>query len=148
MSSLNDQLKSRPRIGNQIFYALVLLQLGISIGGLLGTNSMRSEESTVLVQRAALTSYRAQLDRLQTQMGGARGEVSGTDALRRMAATLASSLRRLGDTAPAGFETASSMISRQAEAFRLLSESPVADARWIADYDQALEGAAHLLLQR
>jgi hypothetical protein len=48
-----------------VLYALVVVQLAISIGGLLGTHSMRSAESTVLAQRAALTSYRSQLDRLK-----------------------------------------------------------------------------------
>jgi hypothetical protein len=138
-------MESRSRIGNQFFYALVVLQLAISIGGLLGTNSMRISESTALVQRAALTSYRSQLDRLQTQMGGAQDGESGPEILRGRAATLASSLRKLGETTPAGFDRNWSMTARQADAFRQLSARPIVDTRWIADYDRQLDETAHSL---
>src|SRR5271170_1882925 len=55
LPSLHYQLESRSRIGNQFFYVLVVLQLAISVGSLLGSHSLRSAESTVLEERAALT---------------------------------------------------------------------------------------------
>jgi diguanylate cyclase (GGDEF)-like protein len=143
LSSLNYELKSRSRIGNQFFYVLVVLQLAISVGSLLGSHSLRSVESTVLEERATLTSYRSQLDRLQTQMEGAIG--AGSESRRAFATILGSSLRALAATTPAGFETDSHTVAQQAEAFRELATRSVFDTRWIADYDRELSETAHSL---
>jgi hypothetical protein len=77
--------------------------------------------------------------------GGAQGGGSAPEALRRRATTLASSLRRLGETTPASFETDSSMLLRQADAFRQLSARPVVDTKWIVDYDRELDETVHSL---
>jgi len=145
LPSLNYQLKSRSRIGNQFFYVLVVLQLAISVGSLLGSQSLRSGESAVLEERATLTSYRSQLDRLQTQMGGAQATGAGSESRRAFATILSSSLRALASTTPAGFETDSHTAAQQAEAFRQLATRLVFDTRWIADYDQELSEAARSL---
>lgn len=145
MPSLNYQLESRSRIGNQFFYALVVLQLAISVGSLLGSHSLRRVESIVLEEWAALTSYRSQLDRLQTQMEGAEAGSTDSETRRAFATTLGSSLRALAETTPAGFETNSSTTARQAETFQQLATRSVVDTRWIADYDQDLKEAAQSL---
>jgi hypothetical protein len=142
LPSRNYQLESRSRIGNQFFYALVVLELAISVGSLLGSNSLRGVESTVLKERAALTSYRSQLDRLQTEMEGGHIGRSDSGALRALATTLGLSLHALAETAPPGFATHSSTTARQAEAFRQLATRPVVDTRWIADYDRELKEVA------
>jgi diguanylate cyclase (GGDEF)-like protein len=145
LPSLNCQLESRSRIGNHFFYALVVLQVAISVGSLLGSHSLRSVESTVLEDRAALTSYRVQLDRLQTRMEGAHASSTGLETRRASATTLGSSLQALAESAPAGFATNSSAIAWHAMAFRQLATRPVVDTRWIADYDQELSEAAQFL---
>src|SRR3984957_20629381 len=145
LPSLNYQLESRSRIGNQFFYALVILQLAVSVGSLLGSRSLRSVESTVLEDRAALTSYRVQLDRLQTQMEGAHASSTGLATRRASATTLGSSLQALAESAPAGFATNSSATGLHAEACRQLATRPVVDTRWIADYDRELSEAAQSL---
>ncbi|WP_433966596.1 hypothetical protein [Tunturiibacter gelidiferens] len=57
-------------------------------------------------------------------------------------------VRKLGETSPAGFETNSSFISRQADAFRQRSARPVVDTKWIVDYDRKLDETAHSLDER
>jgi diguanylate cyclase (GGDEF)-like protein len=145
LPSLNHQLESRSRIENQFFYALVVLQLAISVGSLLGSHSLRSVESTVLNDGAALTSYRSQLDRLQTQMEGGHAGRDDSGNLRALATTMGLSLHVLGETGPPGFATHSSVTAQQAEAFRQLATRPVVDTRWIVDYDRELREVAQSL---
>ena len=145
LPSLNYQLESRLRIGNRFFYALVVLQVAISVGSLLDSHSLRSAESTVLKDRAALTSYRSQLDSLQKLMEGGHAGRDDSGTLRALATTLSLSLHALAETGPLDFATHSSATARQAEAFRQLATRPVVDSRWIADYDRELKEVAQSL---
>jgi diguanylate cyclase (GGDEF)-like protein len=136
--------ESRSRIGNQVFYALVVLQLAISAGILIASRSVRSMDSTVLTQRATLTSYRSRLDGLQTLMENEKNrEDLGTQ--RAFASTLASSLREFVQNAPTSFDNNSTTIAAQAVELQQLAARPNLGTQWMADYIREIADIEHSL---
>lgn len=143
----SHKLESRSRIGNQVFYALVVIQLAISAGVLLGSRSSRSLEATVLTHRAAIASYQSQLDQVHILLQNRQGSMSAAKDQRAFAATLATALRAFDQAAPGAFKIDSSDLAAPAESLLRLSTKPVVDAQWSSDYGQTLATVENLLTQ-
>jgi diguanylate cyclase (GGDEF)-like protein len=145
LSSL--KFESRSRIGNQVFYALVVLQLAVSAGVLLGLHSLRTMESTILAQRAAITSYQSQLDELQALLESRQKNSSDESAQRSDSRTLALALSKLALTTPVEFKANASAFARIAQEFSQLGAQSAVDPQWTADYERASTAAEDALTQ-
>ena len=142
MSSL--KLESRSRIGNQVFYGLVILQLAISAGVLFGTRSSRSLESAAVAQRGGIVSCQSRLDEIEALLRGVQRGTVANDP-RAFATTLASALQTFDQKTAIAVN---GNLPATTRSLLELSGKPTVDAQWLAEYRRALSSLTDLLAEK
>jgi len=125
------------RVRSKVFYALLFLQLAISLGTLLTSRSLYQIDSHLLVQEGQLTTYRQAIHRVSSQLDS--GQQNGLDDLRwrdfarQNAAAMLSLAQATRTSLPSedsAVELARIDAQQQAEAFaHLASAATIGDAQ-------------------